>query len=194
MASTRHFISPEALEKVIADHKLWLYGKGGKRGELRNHDLSGYNFSNCDLNRFDFNGCRLCCTNFTGASLREADFSHADLTLAKMHGSIIDRAICVDTVWQDVDLDSVISMWKCIGDGRYIKSIQISDDYPITYTHNYLQIGCQKKLIKDWFNLDTKYIAEMYGKTSATYWAMWKETLRTLIKKSPAMPTIKAKV
>lgn len=80
-------------------------------------------------------------------------------------------------------------VWGCTGNRREIKSIFITDTYPITYTAEVLQIGCERHKIEDWLEFDDERIAEMEGSKAIEFWREWKDTLRMLIEKSPAVPT-----
>lgn len=75
---------------------------------------------------------------------------------------------------------------SCSGDRNRIKSIFAPDAYPITYTSDTLQIGCQRHKISDWWWFDDRCIAEMDGKEAIQFWREWKDTIRMIIEKSPA--------
>lgn len=79
--------------------------------------------------------------------------------------------------------------WNCSGNRKEIKSFFVSEQYPITYTYTYMQIGCENHAIEDWWNFDDKRIIEMDGKKSLQLWREWKDTIRMIIEKSPATPT-----
>ena len=57
-------ISTKQLEEILAEHRLWLTGKGGKRADLSETDLYGSNLSGADL---------------SGANLSFASLSKANL-------------------------------------------------------------------------------------------------------------------
>ena len=96
-------------------------------------------------------GCR---ANLSGANLSGADLSRADLSRA--------------------------NLWACVGNKKHIKSIQI-EGYDITYTHDVLQIGCQRHLISEWFEFDDRRILDMDGKTALTWWCKWKDYIKMTI-------------
>ena len=127
---------------------------------LRGVDLSGANLRGADLS-----GANLRGTNLRGANLRGADLSGADLSGANLRGA---------------------ELCSCAGERNYIKSVFVSDAYPITYTCEVLQIGCQRHKISEWWDFDDRRIAEMGGKTALSFWREWKDTIRMLIEKSPA--------
>ena len=74
------------------------------------------------------------------------------------------------------------------GNQNNIKSIFL-DTYPITYTDEYLQIGCEKHLIKDWWKFDEDRIRQMDGQAAVDWWAKYKTFVKRAIKLSPAKPT-----
>ena len=70
----------------------------------------------------------------------------------------------------------------------YIKCIQI-DQYAITYTHDTMQIGCQRHLISEWADFDSACIARMDGKDALKFWAKYKAWIFAAIDLCPATPT-----
>lgn len=78
---------------------------------------------------------------------------------------------------------------SCAGERNYIKSIFVSDVYAITYTSEVLQIGCQRHKISEWWGFGGHRIAEMDGKKALKFWREWKDTIRMIIEKSPALGT-----
>ena len=61
--------------------------------------------------------------------------------------------------------------------------------YPITYTTEYLQIGCELHKISEWWSFDNDRIKEMDGKEALDFWAENKEFIKMAIEKYPATPT-----
>jgi uncharacterized protein YjbI with pentapeptide repeats len=55
-------MTQEELNAILAEHKLWLAGKGGKRAILTGADLTG-----CVLTRADLSGAVLIGCDLTGA-------------------------------------------------------------------------------------------------------------------------------
>jgi hypothetical protein len=70
---------------------------------------------------------------------------------------------------------------------RFIKSFQC-EKYLITYTHNFLNIGCQSHLIEDWKNFDDELISDM-DRDALEWWNKWKPIIMQIIEMSPAEPT-----
>lgn len=76
--------SAEALNAVLAAHRVWLesVGEEGRQADLRHADLSGRSLWRADLRRARFDGC----------NLRGADLDHADLSGAHFDGACLERA------------------------------------------------------------------------------------------------------
>jgi hypothetical protein len=78
------------LEKILADHKLWLEGKGGEKADLSNANLSNANLSKADLSEADLSNANLSNANLSKADLSEADLSKADLSKANLSKANLD--------------------------------------------------------------------------------------------------------
>ena len=74
------------------------------------------------------------------------------------------------------------------GVNNYVKCIQI-EQYPITYTADILQIGCDRHAISDWANFDDHRIAKMDGKSALKFWRKYKAWIFQTIELCPAKPT-----
>jgi uncharacterized protein YjbI with pentapeptide repeats len=70
----------------------------------------------------------------------------------------------------------------------FIKLIQI-ETYPITYTDEVLQIGCERHKITEWREFDNRRIADMDGKSALKFWAKYKDWIFQTIELCPAKPT-----
>lgn len=67
------------------------------------------------------------------------------------------------------------------GNGREIKSLQIGR-YDVVYTAKVLQIGCQRKSIVDWFELDS-----ILGYSDLdSEWVAFKPLIKQIIEQYPA--------
>ena len=75
----------------------------------------------------------------------------------------------------------------CMGDMRNIKTIQ-ADIWQIGYTHDTMQIGCQRHLIAEWWKFSDEEISQMDSQALA-WWKVWKPILMSMIEASPAEPT-----
>jgi uncharacterized protein YjbI with pentapeptide repeats len=95
-------------------------------------DLSGADLSGANLSGADLSGADLSGANLAGADLSGANLSGADLSKANLYGANLAGA----------DL-------RCTGNMSQIKTLQI-ELWPIGYTRDTLQIGCQRRPITEW--------------------------------------------
>ena len=102
-----------------------------------------------------------------GASLSGASLLGANLSGANLSGVDLSRAN---------------------GINDFIKCIQI-ETYPITYTDEVMQIGCERHKIADWRDFDSRRIADMDGKSALNFWAKYKDWIFQTIDLCPAKPT-----
>jgi hypothetical protein len=68
-------------------------------------------------------------------------------------------------------------------------SLFISEKYPITYTSEVLQIGCERHQIKEWWSFGDERILKMDGKTAFKFWLEHKDIIKSVIEACPAKPT-----
>jgi len=112
-------------------------------------------------------GCR---ADLSGADLRSADLRSADLRSANLSGADLSGADLRSANLSGADLSRANLL--AYGDMKYLRTMQV-DKWAIGYTHDTLQIGCQRHAIDKWRKWDTdagrKWIAQMdYG---ALAWA-----------------------
>jgi hypothetical protein len=124
---------------------------------------NGANLNGASLRGANLNGASLRGADLNGASLRGADLNEADLNGADLNGAN--------------------------GINDYVKCIQI-DQYPITYTSDVLQIGCERHAISAWREFDDKRILEMDGKCALKFWRKYKSWIFETIELCPAKPTV----
>jgi hypothetical protein len=74
-------VDPKRLKKILAEHALWLAGKGGQRADLHGEDLRGAKF---------------CGTNMSLIDLRWSDLTGADVTDAALRGAVLTGATLRD--------------------------------------------------------------------------------------------------
>lgn len=122
-------------------------------------------------NGANLEGAYLADAYLEGAYLEGAYLRGADLRGAYLEGAYLEGAG---------------------GLNDWIKCIQI-EGYPITYTADILQIGCQKHDIEEWREFDNRRISEMDGKEALKFWAKYKEWIFQTIELCPAKPTRTAK-
>ena len=70
----------------------------------------------------------------------------------------------------------------------WIKCIQI-EDWPITYTDEDMQIGCQRHPIALWETFSDAEIRAMDGRKAVAFWSKWKAWIFQAIEMAPAKPT-----
>jgi hypothetical protein len=61
--------------------------------------------------------------------------------------------------------------------------------YPITYTAEALQIGCQRHTHAEWLGFSDDEIRKMDGDKAIEFWHEFKDLILTTIEKAPARPT-----
>ena len=152
-------ITKEALKEILDKHQLWLEDK--EDGEQAN--LYGANLTRANLDG----------ANLYGANLTRANLTRANLDGASLDGANLTRA----------------NLWSCQGNRQEIKSIFISEVYPITYTATHLQIGCENHEILEWWEFNDSQIAEMDGSKASDFWLEHKDFIRMTLERFPARPT-----
>lgn len=157
-----------------------LLGANLLGANLRGANLIGANLRGADLKGADLRGANLRNANLLGANLRDADLSGANLSGvnfrdADLRGANLLGANLIDANLSGADLygaDLRGADLRCSGDQLYIKTMQI-ERWPIGYTHDTLQIGCQCHPIEKWQKWNTsagrKWIAAM--EDGALEWA-----------------------
>ena len=100
-------MTKEEIAAVLADHKAWREGKGGKRAYLARADLAGADLAGADLARAylaradlagaylagaNLAGANLAGANLAGANLARANLARADLAGADLAGADLARA------------------------------------------------------------------------------------------------------
>ena len=178
------------LRQALDDHSKWLIDKTtGKRldltgADMSRADLTGANMTSAtmirvnlcetkmihadmsyahmtgaDMSYSDIVGARLYRANLTGANLTGADMSYSDIIGATMYGVDLTDANMTGADMSGADL-------RCYGNMREIRTMQI-DTWPIGYTHDTLQIGCQRHPIEKWRKWSTdagrKWVDQMHG-------------------------------
>lgn len=150
-----------------------IVGADFSNAHLDNANLSGAVLHGTSLASADLSGANLRGADLRGANLRGADLRDADLLGADLLGAHLANCI----------------LWATKGDGVFIKNMHIDEMYMIAYTSTYLQIGCQKHLIKNWFEFDDDTIHAMDEVDALKWWSEHKDTIYNTIKNNPAKPT-----
>ena len=161
------------LQKVLESHAAWLRGEGGERANLTGANLRGANLTDADLRRANLTGANLTGANLyganlTGANLYGANLTRADLTRADLTWANLTRA----------DLTRA-DLWGAIGNGREICSIQ-APKYPVTFTAQIMQIGCQRWTLAEWESFDDSRIAAM-DSGALDWWHVWKPIIFAMV-------------
>lgn len=119
--------------------------------------------------------------NLNGANLRYADLSYSDLSYANLSYA--------DLSYSDLRYANLrgANLWGCCGNLVNVKSVLL-DTYPVAYTADVMQIGCQRHEIAKWWAFSGEEIARMDSK-ALEWWARFKPLLMQIIELSPAEPT-----
>ncbi len=195
-------LSKEQFEELKTKHKLWLIGDAeGRRANLIDANLSGANLSGADLRDAnligaDLRGADLIDANLIDANLIDANLIDANLCGANLCGANLCGADLSDADLRDADLRDAnlcganlcdADLSGATGNRYQIKSMFLSEDYAIVYTADDLQIGCKIFPIADWWGFDDRAILEMDGKKALKFWRAWRDTIKMIIEKSPAI-------
>jgi hypothetical protein len=147
----------EELQEILTKHRMWSNGEAG--GECANLD-----------------GANLDGAYLRGANLRGANLRGANLRGANLDGANLDGAY----------LDGVKSFNGASGNCREVKAVQC-DYWPVTYTVDQMQIGCQLHPLTEWWAFTDAEIGQMDSKALA-WWTIWKPILKQIVETSPALP------
>ena len=112
-----------------------------------------------------------------GADLADAYMARANLAGAYMAGANLAGANLAGAYMAGAN-----------GLNDWIKCIQI-DDWPITYTSDFMQIGCQRHPLDAWRNFSDAEIRAMDGIRALNFWRKWKGWIFQAIEMAPAKPT-----
>ena len=163
----------EQLQEVLRKHRLWIDDEeGGERADLRGANLRGANLWGANLSDADLSGANLWGADLSDANLSDANLSDANLWGADLWGANLRGA----------------NLRGANGNMSEIKTIAL-ETYPIAYTSEYLQIGCQRHQLNDWWEFSEVQIRAMDGRAAVEWWEKWKPVIRSLIEMSPATPT-----
>jgi hypothetical protein len=142
-----------------------LYGADLQDANLRGVDLQDANLRGVDLYGADLRNANLC-----GADLQDAELYGANLYGANLDGANLDGANLGDNIGNCVDVHSMqLPVW-CV-----------------TRTQTYMQIGCQRHKIDNWFTFDDDTIAAMHPE-ALEWWRVYKPLILLWVQTCPARP------
>ena len=174
-------ITQKEFDKVVEQHKLWLNNKGGEIAD----------FSGCNLSGIKFGFANLKYANLSDTNLRDVNLRDINLSFANLSDAILIDAILIDTNLSFANLRGAnlrgADLRGTIGNSEETKSLFVSEEYPIVYTDKYLQIGCERHLINDWWRFNDDCIDAM-DEGALEWWKEWKDFIRSAIELSPAKP------
>ncbi len=170
------------LAKIIEVHGKWLRDEeGGERAYLRGANLEGANLRGVYLRGANLGGAYLEGANLEGAYLEGVNLRRAYLGGAYLEGVNLRRAYLGGANLEGANLEGAS------GNMKEMKSIFL-DKWPVTYTAEVMQIGCQRHTIDEWRGFDDDEINNMDG-SALDWWKKWKDCIFQAIELSPAKPT-----
>ena len=131
-------------------------------------------------------GANLRGANLSDANLRGANLSDANLSGANLRGAYLSGAYLSDANLSGAYLSELSSIWGISGNCREVKAIQC-DYWPVTYTAERMQIGCQFHTLAEWWSFTDEEIGRMDSK-ALDWWQVWKPILQNIITLAPAVP------
>jgi uncharacterized protein YjbI with pentapeptide repeats len=179
----------EELAEIIKKHGMWLRDEdGGERANLSYANLRSANLRSANLRSADLSYANLRSADLSYANLSYANLSYADLRSADLSYANLSYANLRSADLRSADLRSA-NLRSAAGNSEHIKSIFVSEEYPIVYTVYYLQIGCERHLISEWSEFDDARIVQMDGKKALEFWRKYKEFIFMSIQIAPAKHT-----
>lgn len=209
-------ITQSEFDKILKDHKKWLSGDSrGVRACLSNCDFRNCDFHNCDLRNCDFHNCDFRNRDFRNCDFRNCDFrgndlSGCDFRNCDLHNCDLRDNELSGSDFRNYDLRNCdlrgsglrnydlrncdltgsdlrgSDLRNCVGNRKEVKSLFVSEEYPITYTSTHICIGCENHEIAEWWGFDDERIAKMDGVKALEFWKKWKSVIKNVIEISPA--------
>lgn len=165
--------------------------------DLRNANLRGANLCGANLRGAHLNGANLRKVYLRKADLSCTDLNSADLSGANFHYVYLNKADLKSVDLSDASLSGTnlsgtdllcANLSGAHGINDWVKSLQI-EEYPISYTSESMQIGCECHFISDWQKFDDTRILQMDGKRALRFWRKYKSWIFQTIELCPAKPT-----
>ncbi len=169
---------------------------------LKNVHLVGSSLRNVNLSNANLKGAYISYADLWHANLAFADLSGAHIERTSTLGANLTSAVFKFTQFRDVymrnafieyanfygvNLDDV-NMYGVSGVNRYIKCLQMGP-FPVAYTAEVLQIGCERHLISTWKTYTDDDISAICGASTLGLWKKHKQWLFDTIERFPAIPT-----
>ena len=164
-----------------------LYGANLGGANLRGADLGDANLGDADLGGAYLGGANLDGAYLDGANLGGAYLGGAYLRGAYLGGANLRGADLDGANLGGADLGGAYLGGVC-GLNDWIKCIQV-EDWPISYTSEVMQIGCQRHPLDGWRNFSDAEIRAMDGRRALNFWHKWREVIFRIIEMAPAQPT-----
>jgi uncharacterized protein YjbI with pentapeptide repeats len=172
----------EELKEIIELHQKWLNGEeGGVRANLTDTNLTCANLTYANLIYANLTGA-----NLTGANLTDTNLTCANLTYANLTGANLTNANLTGANLTCADLNGA-ELFSTIGNDIEIKSLQVFNEYRISYTKDRLQIGCENHSFEEWWTFSDKEILAMDGKKALSFWKKNKEMIKNIVESNPAV-------
>jgi hypothetical protein len=83
----------KTLQKILANHALWLRGEGGSRADFRGRDLRHADLGDADIFGADLSHAILCRADLSHANLSHAILYRANLRYADLRWANIDYSV-----------------------------------------------------------------------------------------------------
>ena len=115
-------MTKEEIAAVLAEHKLWLESKGGKRANLADANLADANLVGANLSGANLVGANLGGADLGGANLADAVLVGANLGGAYLVGAKINDKTAIGILRRATRSDSYeFFLWHC-KEGYFIKA------------------------------------------------------------------------
>ena len=143
-------MTKEDLNKILENHKIWLYCKeGGQRANLKGADLVGINLSNVDLKGADLEGVNLRNANLKGTNLEHAHLKDANLINADLRNSNLRCADLRNVRLNRADLRGADIDFSCLPLWCGSLSTHFDDKQLIQIAYHLVQAGLKSKNASD---------------------------------------------
>ena len=141
----------DELGKILADHKLYLDGNGGKRANLSGSDLRGSNLSDSNLRGSDLSGSNLSGINLSHSNLSDSDLSGSDLSGSDLSHSNLRHSNLRHSNLSGSNMSySDLRSSNLRGTGLLIVTTSYA---AICYPDGRLRYGCEERKMDAWLKI-----------------------------------------